>query len=139
MHGHGRLRRRMRRILQTEMASAGVAEPFVAHTQPTRLALPLEGRLHHPALRKSPEAVAPRLEPDRVGGPGAAGTENWLWQGGTWTVGIPALGGMCALTVGQAMPPEESSRLAGMIALTRLLAQITVQGHIVGEAEASSR
>jgi hypothetical protein len=72
---------------------------------------------------------------DNPPGHGAAGTDKWVWQGGGWTVSIPALAGVCALNVGQAMPPDEPYSLSATIALTRLLAQITLQGRIAGEPE----
>jgi hypothetical protein len=72
---------------------------------------------------------------DNPPGHDATGTENWVWKGGSWTVSIPALSGVCALNVGQAMPPDEPYSLSATITLTRLLAQITSQGHIAGEPE----
>jgi hypothetical protein len=72
---------------------------------------------------------------DNAPGHGAAGTEQWVWKGGSWTASIPALAGMCALNGGQAMPPDEPYSLSATIALTRILAQLTSQGYIAGEPE----
>ena len=95
----------------------------------TTLSYPTEG--YHPITPAQSAFMAHENPPDH----GAAGTKNWQWQGGSWTITIPALGGWCALNVGQAMPPNEPYRLSATIALTRLLAQITLQGHIAGEPE----
>jgi hypothetical protein len=75
---------------------------------------------------------------DNPPGHGAAGTEDWAWKGGSWTVSIPAVAGRCALNVGQAMPPSEPYGLSATIARTRILAQITLQGRVAGEPEESS-
>jgi hypothetical protein len=69
---------------------------------------------------------------------GAAGTAGWLRQGASWVATIPAPAGKCALNIGQAMPPNEPYRLSATIALTQLLAQITLQGRIAGEPEERS-
>jgi hypothetical protein len=95
----------------------------------TTLSYPTEG--YHPIT----PAESAFMAHDNAPGHGAAGTENWRWQGGGWMVSIPALAGACALNVGQAMPPDEPYSLSATIALTRILARITLQGKIAGEPE----
>jgi hypothetical protein len=101
------------------------ARAFLTHL--TTLTYPTNG--YHPITAAESSFMAR----DNAPGHGAAGTEQWVWKGGSWTVSIPAPAGTCAFNVGQAMPPDEPYRLSATIALTRLLEQITLQGEIPGE------
>jgi hypothetical protein len=95
----------------------------------TSLSFPSNG--YHPITA----AESAFMAHDNPPGHSATGTANWVWRGGSWTVSIPALAGACALNVGQAMPPDEPYSLSATIALTRLLAQLILQGRIAGEPE----
>ncbi len=63
------------------------------------------------------------------------GTDNFVWAGGDWRVKCPALGGVCAVSMAQALPRGEPYSLAITVQCWRILAKRLQRGTIAGESQ----
>lgn len=66
-------------------------------------------------------------------GHGATGTAGWTWRGAIWQERIGTLGGLCVVTLAQAIPPDEPYSMALIFACWHELARIVQAGNIAGE------